>query len=500
MNTVLSMRGVVKDFPGVRALDQVDLEVRAGEVHCLLGQNGAGKSTLIKVLSGAHQPDAGELRWLGRPVRITGPAAATRLGIATIYQELDLCDGLDIAENIFLGHERARAGFTRRAATARAASALLARLGHPELDPGALVATLPAAAKQVVSMARALSYEARLIVMDEPSAALGNDEVANLFRIIDQLRAEGVAVIYISHRLAEIRSIGDRVTVLKDGRTVAAGLPARTTATGQVVSLMTGGRDIGATLQRRRGSAAAAEVLRVESLGVSGRFHEVSFTVHAGEVVGLAGLVGAGRSEILETIFGARRPSAGRVLIDGQRVRPASTTAAVAAGMGFAPEERKSQGLFLLESLGRNISAASLPRFARFGWSDRRRERTAVGGMLGRAGIRPADPDYPVRGLSGGNQQKAVLARWLLRDCRVLLLDEPTRGVDVGARAEVYAQIRALTDRGVAVVLVSSDLPELLGLADRVLVLREGAIIRAAPAAELTESDILAMIMEGSAL
>ncbi|PXX71141.1 ribose transport system ATP-binding protein [Nocardia tenerifensis] len=500
MNTVLTMRGIVKDFPGMRALDHVDLEVRAGEVHCLLGQNGAGKSTLIKVLAGAHQPDSGELTWLGEPVRLSGPAAATRLGIATIYQELDLCDGLDIAENIFLGHERARAGFTRRASTARAATALLDRLGHAELRPDTLVGTLPAAAKQVVSMARALSYDARLIVMDEPSAALGNDEVGNLFRIIDQLRAEGVAVVYISHRLDEIRTIGDRITVLKDGRTVAAGLPARTTGTAEVVSLMTGDAAEAVLAQDNPRVEQRAEVLRVTGLALAERFRDVSFTVRAGEIVGLAGLVGAGRSEILETIYGARRPSAGQVLVDGRRVRPGSTTAAVAAGLGLAPEERKSQGLFLLESVGRNISAASLPRYSRFGWFDRRAERTDTGGVLARVGLRPADPDHPVRGLSGGNQQKAVLARWLLDDCRVLLLDEPTRGVDVGARADVYAQVRGLAERGVAVLMVSSELPELLGLADRVLVLRDGEIIHEARSAELAEAGIIAMIMEGSAL
>ncbi|KAA8889041.1 sugar ABC transporter ATP-binding protein [Nocardia colli] len=500
MNTVLTMRGIVKDFPGVRALDQVDLDVRAGEVHCLLGQNGAGKSTLIKVLAGAHQPDSGELSWLGKPVRLANPLAATRLGIATIYQELDLCDGLDIAENIFLGHEKSRAGFTRRGSTARAATALLDRLGHGELRPETVVATLPTAAKQVVSMARALSHDARLIVMDEPSAALGNDEVANLFRTIDQLRADGVAVVYISHRLDEIRTIGDRITVLKDGRTVAAGLPARTTSTEQVVSLMTGNRAEAVLAQHQPRVEDTAEVLQVSGLGLTGRFQDVSFTVQAGEIVGLAGLVGAGRSEVLETIYGARRASAGQVRVDGRRVRPGSTSAAVAAGMGLAPEERKSQGLFLLESLGRNISAASIPRYSRFGWFDRRRARADTGDVLARVGIRPADPDYPVRGLSGGNQQKAVLARWLLEDCRVLLLDEPTRGVDVGARADVYAQIRGLAERRVAVLMVSSDLPELLGLADRVLVLREGEIIHTAAAADLTEPDIIAMIMEGSAL
>ena len=496
---LLTMRGIVKDFPGVRALDGVDLEVRPGEVHCLLGQNGAGKSTLVKVLSGAHQPDAGQIVWRDDPrPQLTGPTAALRLGIATIYQELDLVGGLSAATNIFLGHERSGFGFTRRGETDRAARELLTRLGHPEIPPSAEVDRLPAAARQIVSMARALSYDARLIVMDEPSAALAHDEVANLFRVIRQLTAEGVAVIYISHRLEEIREIGDRVTVLKDGRTVASGLPARTTPTKTLVSYMTGRSYEYVFPARPDENTHDDEVLRVEGLTLPGVFGGLSFEVRAGEIVGLAGLVGAGRSEILETVYGARRPSAGRVILDGRPLRTGSVVAAVRAGMGLAPEERKSQGLLLLDSVAGNVSVASLRRYSRLGWLDRRRELADARREVRALDIRPDDPRRPVRTLSGGNQQKAVLARWLLKGCRLLLLDEPTRGVDVGARAELYALIRRLADSGVGIVLVSSEIPEVLGLADRVLVIREGRVVCERDARELDEHQVLDLVMEGS--
>ncbi|MEO3824940.1 sugar ABC transporter ATP-binding protein [Actinomadura sp. B10D3] len=531
---LLLMRGIVKQFPGVRALDGVDLDVRPGEVHCLLGQNGAGKSTLIKVLAGAHQPDAGEIVFAGAPVRLAGPTAAMRAGIATIYQELDLVDGLSVAENIFLGHERAAYGFTRRVEAERAARELLKRLGHGEIPPRREVGRLPAAGKQVVSMARALSHAARLIVMDEPSAALAHDEVENLFRIIRELTDAGVAVVYISHRLEEIREIGDRVTVLKDGRSVAGGLPARTTSTDrrpersasgvegdgrsalaggsggappqlstrEIVSLMTG-RDVEYVFPERPEPAdERPEVLRVEHLTLPGAFEDVSLTVRAGEIVGLAGLVGSGRSEILETVYGARRAARGRVLVDGRPVRPGDTGAAVRHGMGMAPEERKSQALLMNETVAGNVSVAGLTRYASFGWLNRRRELADVRRQIEALDIRPPDPRRPVVTLSGGNQQKVVLARWLLDPAglRLLILDEPTRGVDVGARAELYAVIRRLADSGIGVLLVSSEVPEVLGLADRVLVVREGRVVHTGDARDLDEGTVLNMIMEGSAL
>ncbi|MET7765265.1 sugar ABC transporter ATP-binding protein [Streptomyces sp. NPDC005393] len=499
---LLTMSAITKSFPGVRALDGVDLDVEAGEVHCLLGQNGAGKSTLIKVVAGAHQPDSGEIVWRGAPVTLKSPVTAMRLGIATIYQELDLVEGLSVAENVFLGHELATAGVVRARAARAATTALLSRLGHPEIGPGRLVGELSAAGQQIVSMARALSHDVRLIVMDEPSAALDPDEVDNLFRIVGDLTAAGVAVVYISHRLEEIRRIGDRVTVLKDGRAAARGLPARTTPTRDIVALMTG-RDVEYAFPRRTTAptpAPAAEqpVLRLEGLTRAGEFAPVDLDLAPGEIVGLAGLVGSGRSEILETVYGARRPTGGRVLVDGRPLRPGSVISAVRAGLGLAPEERKAQALLMLESVTRNVSVSSLARFSRAGWLDRGAERAAARRSVRDLSLHPDDPERPVRTLSGGNQQKAVLARWLLRGCRVLLLDEPTRGVDVGARAELYAVIRRLADDGMAVLLVSSELPEVLGLADRVLVLREGRVVHTAPARELDEHRVLDLVMEGS--
>ncbi|WP_182544264.1 sugar ABC transporter ATP-binding protein [Halosaccharopolyspora lacisalsi] len=488
------MREIVKSFPGVRALDGVDLRVRPSEVHCLLGQNGAGKSTLIKVLAGAHQPDSGEIRWRGEPATLASPVAALRMGVATMYQELDLVAGLSVAENVFLGHERATAGFSRRRRTREEAAVLLERLGHPEIDPSTEVGKLPAAERQLVSMARALGHDAGLIVMDEPTAALAADEVDNLFRVITELTADSIAVVYISHRMEEIRRIGDRITVLKDGRTVAGGLERSETTTGDLVTLMTG-RETSTTFPERGTTTPGEVVLDVERLSRRGEFHDVGFSLRRGEVLGVAGMVGAGRSEILETVFGARRPDEGRVLVDGRPLRPGNVAAAVAAGIGLAPEERKSQALLQDMPVAHNVTLASLPDYSSFGFTRRERETTDSRAQLTELDLRPPDPHRPVSTLSGGNQQKAVVGRWLLRRSRVLLLDEPTRGVDVGARGELYRLIRELVAEGVAVVVVSSEIPEVLGLADRVLVLREGRVVHQAATDEIAETDVLDMVM-----
>jgi ribose transport system ATP-binding protein len=371
------------------------------------------------------------------------------------------------------------------------------RLGHPEIRPGRLVADLSPAAQQVVSMARALSHDISLLVLDEPSAVLDQEEVRNLFRVIRGLAAQGVAIVYISHRLEEIREIGDRITVLKDGRTVATGLPVEEPPTAELIRLMTG-RSIEYVFPPRTGPRTLGEpVLEVRDLALDGVFRDVGFTVRAGEIVGLAGLVGAGRSEILETVYGARRASRGSVTVAGRPLRRGSVTGAVRAGMGLCPEERKSQGLLLDEAVYRNITVASMSSFARAGFLDSSAERRSADELAERLDVRPRRTTRPVRNLSGGNQQKVVLARWLLRDCRVLLLDEPTRGVDVGARTELYALVRALADSGVAVVVVSSEVEEVLGLADRVLVVREGEVVHEAPADELDESKVLDLVMEG---
>jgi ribose transport system ATP-binding protein len=496
---LLRVSAVTKSFAGVRALKGVELDVRPGEVHCILGQNGAGKSTLIKVLAGVYQPDEGEIIWNGEPFSASTPQAALSMGIATMYQELDVVDGLTVAENIFLGHEVARGGFTRQTALNRQARELLKRLGHGSLSPTTEVGQLSAANKQIVSMARALSHDIKLIIMDEPSAVLDNKEVENLFQVVRELTASGIAVIYITHRLEEIRRIGDRITVLKDGRTTASGLPAASTSTTELIHLMTG-RDVGNVFPPAAPIPADAPVvLSVENLSLPGVFDDVSFTVRAGEIVGLAGLVGSGRTEILETIYGARRAGSGTVRVGDTTVRPGSVVSAVRAGIGLTPEERKSQGLIGEEPIFVNVTLSSFARMARAGFVDERSERAATREQMSALDLRPADPDRPTMTLSGGNQQKILLARWLVNRTSVLLLDEPTRGVDVGARAEIYALIRRLAANGDAVVIVSSEIEEVLGLADTVLVIAEGRVLSTVQADQIDEHRVLDLIMEGSA-
>jgi ribose transport system ATP-binding protein len=493
------MRGVEKTFGAVRALRGVDLEIRAGEVHCLLGQNGAGKSTLIKTLAGVHQPDAGEILWNGEPVSIPDPQAAIDLGIATMYQELDVVDDLTVAENIFLGHELARGGFTRRLATAARARALLKRLGHERLSPHAEVGTLSSAEKQIVSMARALSHDIRLIVMDEPSAALGAEEVRRLFDVVKELTAQGIAVIYITHRLEEIRTIGDRITVLKDGASTASNLDLADTPTQTLIKHMTGRLVENVFPEAVPVAPDAPVLLEVEDLSLDGVFSDVSFSVRAGEIVGLAGLVGSGRSEIIETVYGARPASSGRVLVDGKPLPRGSVPAAVRAGMGLSPEERKSQGLVLGEAIFRNITLPTFGKLATGGWLDERAERRVAREQIAAMELRPDDPDLPAGTLSGGNQQKILLSRWISHGSRVLLLDEPTRGVDVGARAEIYGLIHDLAADGHAIVIISSEIEEVLGLADTVLVIGDGRVLTSLPASEIDEHGVLDLVMKGAA-
>lgn len=496
---LLQMQSIVKTFPGVRALDGVNLDVLPGEVHCLLGQNGAGKSTLIKTLAGAHQPDSGRILIDGAPVTLSNPVAALRLGVATLYQELDVVEGLTVSENIFLGHELAAGGFSRRHAGVKRTKELLSRLGHSEISPNLEVGQLSSAGKQIVSLARALSRDTRIIIMDEPSAVLGPEEVTNLFRVVRDLTAEGVAVVYISHRLDEIREIGDRITVLKDGRTVGANLEVAQTSTDDLIKLMTG-RSVEYDFPPSRAVADDAEILlRVKDLGLKGTFADVSLTVHAGEVVGLAGLVGSGRSEILETIYGARRATSGQVEVAGRQLRLGSVSAAVRHGVGLCPEERKSQGLILDEPVYRNITLSTFGRFAKGGFVNEPAERAAAREQITALDLRPQDPMRDARTLSGGNQQKALLGRWLVHGCKILLLDEPTRGVDVGARAEIYALIRELADQGAAILVVSSEIGEVLGMADRLLVVSEGRVVHEGRADKIDEHMVLDLVMEGSA-
>jgi ribose transport system ATP-binding protein len=486
---VLEVRGLVKQFPGVRALDGVDFDVRPGEVHCLVGPNGAGKSTLIKCVSGVLEPTAGTIAVDGEPLPVGEPAASLARGVGTIYQELDLVEDLTVAQSVFLGHELRHGGrLLDRERMRRETAALLERLDHASIPPNARVGSLRPAAQQVVSIARALSQRVRLLIMDEPSAILDQNEIDTLFGVVRRLTAEGVGVVYISHRLDEVRRIGDRVTILTDGRTAASGLPADT-PTDTLVERMVG-RKVEQLFPER--TARAGEVLlEVRNLSRRPHVHGVSFEVRGGEVVGLGGLVGAGRTELLRLIYGLDRPDVGEVRVEGRRLPPGRPAAAIAAGLGLAPEDRKSQGLLLGWSVTKNVTLADLDRFARRGLLSPRAERRAATEQLRALRTVPDDGDRITRELSGGNQQKVVLARWLLRHCRVLLLDEPTRGVDVGAKAEIYKVIARLAEDGLAVVVVSSELSELAELCTRILVMRDGELVAEVDGAEATELGLL---------
>ncbi|MFJ4010532.1 sugar ABC transporter ATP-binding protein [Streptomyces sp. NPDC090026] len=485
---LLRIEGIRKTFPGVVALDGVDFALRRGEVHVLLGENGAGKSTLIKMLSGAHTPDAGRILVDGKEVRIDGAHDSERLGIATIYQEFNLVPDLSVAENIYLGRQPRRFGMVDRKRMEADAGELLARVGV-DVSPRTAVRELGIARLQMVEIAKALSHDTRVLVMDEPTAVLTTGEVEKLFAIVRQLRADGVGVVFITHHLEEIAALGDRVTVIRDGRTVGQ-VPA-STGEDELVRLMVG-RSIEQQYPRERGDAGDA-LLTVEGLTRDGVFHDVCFEVRAGEVVGIAGLVGAGRTEVARAVFGADPYDRGKVRAGGASVRPHDVNAAMAAGIGLVPEDRKGQGLVLDASVEENLGLVTLRRATRAGLVDLGRQREAAERIAGQLGVRMAGLGQQVRTLSGGNQQKVVIGKWLLADARVLILDEPTRGIDVGAKVEIYQLINDLTAAGAAVLMISSDLPEVLGMSDRVLVMAHGRIAGELPADEATQDAVMAL-------
>ena len=488
-SAILEVRNLVKEYPGVKALQGVDLDVRAGEVHCLLGPNGAGKSTLIKCVSGAVAPTSGEILFAGEPLPAGDPAGSLSRGVATIYQELDLVEDLSVAESIFLGREPRKGLLLDRDKMERESQALLERLGHTGIPPRAKVKALRPAAQQIVSIARAISGDIKLLIMDEPSSILDDEEIATLFDVVRRLTDDGVGVVYISHRLEEIRKIGSRVTVLAEGRTTATGIPADT-PTDELVSLMIGGRKV-EQLYPERAKAGGDVMLAVRGLRKLPMVRGVDLEVRAGEVVGLGGLIGSGRSELLGLIYGLDSPEAGEVLVGGEPLAPGSPVKAIRAGLGLAPEDRKSQGLVLDWSLAKNASLADLGAYRRRGLLDIRAEKARVREQLQALNTVPDDVDRAARLLSGGNQQKVVLARWLLRECRVLLLDEPTRGVDVPTKAEIYRLITDLAKAGLAVLVVSSELEELVGICTRILVMRHGEIVAEVNGATATEQELL---------
>jgi len=485
---ILVMGGISKNFPGVRALDEVTFEARAGEVHALVGENGAGKSTLMKILAGALAADGGEIRIEGRRAQITSPLRAQALGIGMIYQDFNLVPHLTVAENIFLGREPGRARWlVDRRRLHREAQAILQRLGVP-LDPRRTVDRLSVAQQQMVEIAKAVSGEAKIIAMDEPSATLTENELRRLFELIRSLRAAAHSVIYISHRLEEIFEIADRVTVLRDGRRIGTHEIGEVDA--EAIIRMMVGRPLTAKIPKEQ-AALGREVLRVEGLS-GGPVRGVSFSVRAGEIVGLTGLVGAGRTEVARLIFGADRRRAGRILLEGEEVKIAGPAAAIGHGMGFVTEDRKRQGLVLGMTVRENVTLAELERLSALGFVRRDRERAEVGRAVESLRIRTPSMEQLVRNLSGGNQQKVVLAKWLLTESRALFFDEPTRGIDVGAKVEIYRIMNDLARRGVAMVMITSELPEALGMSDRILVMREGRIAAELARREATQEMIMA--------
>ncbi|ERE04574.1 sugar ABC transporter ATP-binding protein [Pseudogulbenkiania ferrooxidans] len=492
----VTMRGISKAFGPVKVLENVEFTLRGGEIHALMGENGAGKSTLMKILSGVHRADAGEILLDGRKAELRDTAAAEAAGIAIIHQELNLIPQLSVMENLFLGREPSRFGLIDYGRMRREAKAQLAALGVGGIDPDAEAGSLSIGQQQMVEIAKALALNARALIMDEPTAALTEREIDTLFGLMAQLKESGVAIVYVSHRMEEIFRVCDRISVLRDGCFVGEREIAGTDFD-EVVRMMVG-REIGDRYPKREAVPGAVR-LKVENLADENMIAGISFEVRAGEVLGIAGLMGSGRSDILKTLFGAKRRTAGRVELDGEELKVAAPGDAIAAGLGFVPEDRKSKGLVLGMSLRENATLVHLDRYARLGVVSAGDEKRAVDGLIEQLRIRTRDAELDVKSLSGGNQQKVVFAKWLARPPKVLLLDEPTRGVDVGGKAEIYHIVNQLAAAGAAIVMVSSELPEVLALSNRILVLHEGRQAGIFDAAGCDQETLMAAAAGGAA-
>ncbi|AOS66164.1 sugar ABC transporter ATP-binding protein [Actinoalloteichus hymeniacidonis] len=485
---LLEVRDITKRFTGALALDEVDLAVHAGEVHVLLGENGAGKSTLIKILGGVHSPDKGEILVDGKPTTIRSPGHARKHGIAVIHQELTLVPRLSVAENLFLGRVPRRLGIVDKRRMLRDAIPLLQRVGL-DVDPRVAVDTLGIAQQQMVEIARALDEDARVLILDEPTSALTATETDRLLEIMAELRQQQVGLVFITHHLDEIQRIADRITVLRDGR--GAGVLPGGSSVDLMVRTMVG-RDINDQFPRHR-TSTGGPLLKVSKLTRKGVFSDIDFEVRAGEVVGISGLVGAGRTEVVRAIFGADRYDSGTVEVAGTVLPGGNIGAAMRAGIGLVPEDRKGQGLVLNSSVGENMGLVTLRSATSAGLVDRSGQARRAAEMAGKLRVKHSGANQTIRELSGGNQQKVAIGKWLLSDPKVLMLDEPTRGIDVGAKVEIYELINALTDSGHAVLLVSSELPEVIGMSDRILVMAHGRITGELPTDGVTQEQVMAL-------
>jgi ribose transport system ATP-binding protein len=491
--TILEMQSIVKDFPGVRALDHVNFNLRKGEVHVLVGENGAGKSTLIKILSGAYRKDAGEILIENKHIAINKPADASDLGIFTMYQEIMLVPPLTVAENIFLGELQTDAGVINWGQVRKKSRELLDKVGGTQIHVNTRLKDLGVAQQQLVAIARALRRDTRILIMDEPTSSLTPSEIEQLFVTINGLKSEGVAIIYISHRLEEIKQIGDRITVMRDGKVIGTQL-VKETSRSTIIRMMVG-RDVLVEPRDCR-TQAGDPVLRVEHYSKPGTLHDISFEIHRGEVVGLAGLVGAGRSELARALFGADAGGVGEVILDGMPIKIKSPYDAITSGMALVPEDRKTQGIVGVLSVQVNLTLAYGNRHYR-GLLDFGKDKEITQEFINKLSIRTPTAAKRIRELSGGNQQKVILARWLCMTLKVLILDEVTRGIDVGAKAEIYKFIDELACAGYGILLISSELPEILTLSDRILVMHEGRLTGEFSRQEATQEKIMLKAVGG---
>ena len=495
---VVSIRHLSKAFSGVVALEDCQFDLLPGEVHALMGENGAGKSTLMKILAGIYRKDAGEILLDGRPVEIDSPHAAQAHGIGIIHQELNLMNHLSAAQNMFIGREpRGRLGLFLDENALNAQARRIFDTMHLQLDPRVLVETLSVAKQQMVEIAKALSFDSRVLIMDEPTAALNNAEVAELFRMIRQLKARGVGIVYISHKMDELQQIADRVSVMRDGRYIGT-VPMAGTRLDRIISMMVG-RELIDAVNRAPDTSGNETALEVRHLNRGAAVRDVSFSVRKGEILGFAGLMGAGRTEVARAIFGADRIDSGEIRVHGRQVAIRTPEQAVAQGLGYLSEDRKHFGLVTGLDVETNIVLSSMKRFLKLGFVDSAATRTAAQGYVRQLQIKTPTVDQLVRLLSGGNQQKIVIAKWLLRDCDILFFDEPTRGIDVGAKSEIYKLLNALAEQGKAIVMISSELPEILRMSHRIVVMCEGRTTGELPGRGATQEAIMQLATQRDA-